>query len=252
MRTFLTLVRRELGAFFVSLTGYTIIASVLLLLGFSFTDMLEKLNNDRTGVVAPLTELFYSTFYFWLILLLTAPVITMRSFAFEKWSGTYETLMTTPVSDWQVVLAKFTGTLLFYVLTWLPLFGCIAVVRYFTGEPSLLDPWTSASTFLGIVLIGSLYMSIGCFASALTRSQILAAMNSFVLGLGLFILSLRSLVPAPSTDWAAKVFSYISLSEHMEDFARGFVDTRHIVFYLSWTLVFLFLTLKVVESRRWK
>src|SRR5256886_12629003 len=111
MRAYLTLVRRELGAFFVSLTGYTIIASVLLLLGFSFADRLEKLNNDRAGVVAPLTELFYSTFYFWLILLLTAPVITMRSFAFEKWSGTYETLMTTPVSDWQVVLAKFTGTL---------------------------------------------------------------------------------------------------------------------------------------------
>jgi ABC-2 type transport system permease protein len=252
MRTFLTLVRRELGAFFVSLTGYVIIASVLLLLGFSFTDMLDKLNDDRAGVVAPLTELFYSTFYFWLILLLTPPVITMRSFAFEKWSGTYETLMTTPVSDWQVVLAKFTGTLLFYILAWLPLFGCIAVVRYFTREPSLLDPWTSASTFLGIVLIGSLYMSIGCFASALTRSQILAAMNSLVLGSGLFILSLRSLVPAPSTDWAAKAFSYISLSEHMADFARGFVDTRHIVFYLSLTLVFLFLTLKVVESRRWK
>ena len=188
MRTFLTLVRRELGAFFVSLTGYVIIASVLLLLGFSFTDM----------------------------------------------------------------LAKFTGTLLFYMLTWLPLFGCIAVVRYFTREPTVLDPWTTASTFFGIMLIGCLYMSIGCFASALTRSQIIAAMNSFVIGLGLFVLSLRKLVPAPSADWAAKVFSYISLSEHMEDFVRGFVDTRHIVFYLSLTVVFLFLTLKAVESRRWK
>ncbi len=252
MRTFLTLVRRELGAFFVSLTGYVIIASVLLLLGFSFTDMLAKLNDDTKGAVAPLTELFYNTFYFWLILLLTAPVITMRSFAFEKWSGTYETLMTTPVSDRQVVLAKFTGTLLFYMLTWLPLFGCIAVVRYLTREPTVLDPWTTASTFFGIMLIGCLYMSIGCFASSLTRSQIIAAMNSFVIGLGLFVLSLRSLVPTPSADWAAKVFSYISLSEHMEDFVRGFVDTRHIVFYLSLTVVFLFLTLKAVESRRWK
>ncbi len=252
MRTFLTLVRRELGSFFVSLTGYVIIASVLLLLGFSFTGMLAALNDDPRGVVAPVTELFYSTFYFWLILLLTAPVITMRSFAFEKWSGTYETLMTTPVSDRQVVLAKFTGALLFYLLTWLPLLGCIAVVRYFTREPTLLEPWTTASTYLGILLIGCLYMSIGCFASALTRSQIIAAMNSFVIGLGLFVLSLRSLVPAPSTDWAAKVISYMSLSEHMEDFARGFVDTRPIVFYLSLTLVFLFLTLKAVESRRWK
>ncbi|HYT60990.1 MAG TPA: ABC transporter permease [Haliangiales bacterium] len=252
MRVYLTLVRRELGAFFVSLTGYVIIASVLLLLGLCFTDMLAKLNDDPQGVLEPMTELFYSTWYFWLILLLTAPVITMRSFAFEKWSGTFETLMTTPVSDWQVVLAKFTGTLLFYVLTWLPLFGCIAVVRYLTREPTLLDPWTTASTFFGIVMIGCLYMSMGCFASALTRSQIMAAMISFVIGLGLFILSLRRLVPAPSADWAARVFSYISLSEHMEDFVRGFVDTRHVVFYLSLMLFFLFLTLKVVESRRWK
>ena len=250
MRTYCTLVRRELGTFFVSMTGYTIIASVLLLLGFVFMDMLVKLN--ASPMEAPLTEVFYSTYYFWLILLLTAPVITMRSFAFEKWSGTYETLMTTPVSDVQVVLAKFTGTLVFYVLTWLPLLGCIAWVRYLTREPTVVDPWTTASTFLGMGLIGCLYMSMGCLASALTRSQIIAAMNAFVMGLGLFILSLRTLVPAPPTDWASRAFAYISMTEHMEDFARGFVDTRYIVFYLSLTAFFLYLTLKVVESRRWK
>ena len=137
MRTFLTLVRRELGGFFVSLTGYVIIASVLLLLGFSFTNMLAAMNGDPNGVLAPLTELFYSTLYFWLIVLLTAPVITMRSFALEKWSGTYETLMTAPVSDWQVVLAKFTGTLLFYMLTWLP-------VRLHRGR-ALFHPGTDDS-----------------------------------------------------------------------------------------------------------
>ena len=249
MRAYLTLVRRELGAFFVSLTGYVIIASVLLLLGISFTGILDALNDSPTDV--PLTELFYRSYYFWIILLLTAPIITMRSFAFEKGTGTYETLMTTPVSDLQVVLAKFTGTLAFYVLTWLPLFGCVAVVRYLTGETKVLDPWTTASTFLGFVLMGCLYMSMGCFASALTRSQIIAAMNSLVLGLGLFLLSLRSLVPMPPADWATKLFAYVSLSEHLEDFSRGFVDTRHLVFYASLSIFFLFLTLKVVESRRW-
>ena len=249
MRAYLTLVRRELGAFFVSLTGYVIIASVLLLLGISFTGILDALNDSPTDV--PLTELFYRSYYFWIILLLTAPVMTMRSFAFEKGSGTYETLMTTPVSDLQVVLAKFTGTLMFYILTWLPVFGCIAVVRYFIGEAKVLEPWTTASTFLGFVLMGCLYMSMGCFASALTRSQIIAAMNSLVMGLGLFLLSLRSLVPMPPSDWAAKLFAYLSLSEHLEDFSRGFVDTRHLVFYASLTIFFLFLTLKVVESRRW-
>jgi len=250
MRAYLTLVRRDVGTFFVSLTGYVIISCVLLLLGFSFYDLLYKLN--ATKLDAPLTELFCSTFYFWLILLLTAPVITMRTFAFEKLSGTYETLMTTPVSDLQVVLAKFTGALLFYILTWVPLLACIAVVRYFTREPTSFDPWTTGTTFLGIVLMGCLYMSLGCFASALTRSQIIAAIISFALGLGLFILGLRELVPAPPGNWAAKIFAYISLSAQMEDFARGFVDTRHVVFYLSSTALFLFLTLKVVESRRWK
>jgi len=250
MQVFVTLVRRELGAFFVSMTGYAIIASVLLLVGFSFVDMLVKLNATPTH--APLTEIFHSTLYFWLILLLTPPVITMRAFALEKASGTYETLMTAPVSDLQVVLAKFTGTLLFYLLTWLPLLGCILVVRHYTNEPTVSDWRTLASTYLGLALIGCLYMSIGCFASALTRSQILAAMNSFVLGLTLFVLSLRALVPAPSSDWGARVFAYISLSEHMGDFARGIVDTRHVTFYLTLTGFFLYLTLKVVESRRWK
>ncbi len=250
MQAFVTLVRRELGAFFVSMTGYAIIASVLLLVGFSFVDMLVKLNATPSG--EPLTELFYRSLYFWLILLLTPPVITMRSFALEKASGTYETLMTAPISDLQVVLAKFTGTLLFYLITWLPLLGCILIVRSYTHEPTVADWRTLASTYLGIALIGCLYMSMGCFASALTRSQILAAMNSFVFGLTLFILSLRSLMPAPTTDWATRVFAYISLSEHMGDFARGIVDTRHVTFYLTLTVFFLYLTLKVVESRRWK
>jgi ABC-2 type transport system permease protein len=249
MQAYWTLVQRELGSYFVSLTGYVIIASVLLLLGFSFTDMLVKLNTIPMHV--PLTELFYSTLYFWLILLLTAPVITMRAFASERFSGTYETLMTAPVSDLQVVLAKFTGTLLFYLITWLPLLACIAVIRYYTGEPTLLDLRTTATTYLGIFLIGCLYMSLGCFASALTRSQIIAAMNAFVMGLGLFVLSLRALMPTPALDWGSQAFSYIALSEHMDGLVRGIIDTRHLVFYVTMTLLFLFLTLKVVESRRW-
>jgi ABC-2 type transport system permease protein len=249
MQAYWTLVQRELGGYFVSLTGYVIIASVLLLLGFSFSDMLVKLNTIPMHV--PLTELFYSTLYFWLILLLTAPVITMRAFAFERFSGTYETLMTAPVSDLEVVLAKFSGTLLFYMITWLPLLGCLAVIRYYTGEPTLLDPRSTLTTYLGIFLIGCLYMSLGCFASALTRSQIIAAMNAFVMGLGLFVLSLRALMPTTPLDWGTQIFSYIALSEHMDGMVRGIIDTRHVVFYLTMTVLFLFLTLKVVESRRW-
>jgi len=96
-----------------------IIATVLLLLGFSLNDILTKLNGEL--LESPITEVLYSTMYFWLILLLTTPVITMRTFALEKFTGTFETLMTTPVGDITVVLAKFFGSLIFYLIAWLPL-----------------------------------------------------------------------------------------------------------------------------------
>ena len=118
MQAYITLTRRELASFFVSMTGYVIITGALFLMGLSFVVLLVKLQSEPTPM--PLTELFYSTPFFWLILLLGAPVITMRLFALEKFSGTFETLMTTPVSDLQVVLAKFTAAIIFYMLMWLP------------------------------------------------------------------------------------------------------------------------------------
>ena len=116
MKIYLTLLRRELAAFFFSLTGYVIIAAVTLLVGLSFVVLLTNLGNDPFTV--PVTEMFYSTFFFWLILLLATPVITMRLFALEKSSGTFETLMTTPVSDVQVVAAKFAAAVVFYIKFW--------------------------------------------------------------------------------------------------------------------------------------
>jgi ABC-2 type transport system permease protein len=113
MRAYWTLVRRELAGFFLSLGGYIIIAAALFLMGLSFVVILVKLQKPTP---MPVTELFYETPFFWLILLLTTPVITMRLFALEKFSGTFETLMTTPVSDFQVVAAKFTAALLSYGL----------------------------------------------------------------------------------------------------------------------------------------
>jgi ABC-2 type transport system permease protein len=249
MQVYLALVRRELEGYFVSLTGYVIITIMLLLLGFSFMDVLVKLNAQPSD--APVTEMFYNTFYFWLILLLTAPVITMRLFSLEKFSGTYETLMTTPVKDVEVVLAKFTGALVFYGLAWFPLLIYSWIVHQYSNDPGALEFRVLASTFLGILLIGSLYMSLGCFASALTRSQMVAAMVSYGLGIALFVLSLRALTAAPLPGWPAKVFSYISMTEHMEQFARGVVDTRPLIYYCTMTVFFLFLTVKVVESRRW-
>jgi ABC-2 type transport system permease protein len=249
MQAYWTLVRRELAGFFLSLGGYIIIAAALFLMGYSFVVILVMLQKPTP---IPVTELFYSTPFFWLILLLTTPVITMRLFAQEKFTGTFETLMTTPVSDLQVVAAKFTSALLFYVLMWLPFLGCLLVVRHYTNDTGALDGGVVGSTFLGIVLLGALLVSLGCCASALTRSQAIAAMISMGFGASVFLLGyLASRLPAQKT-WQMQVLSCFDLFEQMRDFARGVVDTRPVVLLVSLTLFFLFLTLRVVESRRWK
>lgn len=249
MRSYLTLVRRDLGGYFLSLSGYVVIAVVLFLLGLSFVEVIEAFNGESLN--APLTEVFYSTMFFWLILLLGTPVITMRLFAQERFTGTFETLMTAPISDLAVVLAKFTAGLVFYVVTWLPLLACLLIVAHYTPEGNPLDWRPVGSTFLGIGLMGALFVAMGCFASALTRSQILAAMVALALGITLFLLSFLRANPGEGTGWLAGVANYISLLTSMEDFVRGVVDTRHLFFHLSLTGLFLYLTLKVVESRRW-
>ncbi|HZL77646.1 MAG TPA: hypothetical protein VFC17_02255, partial [Candidatus Limnocylindrales bacterium] len=123
MSIFWALLRRELAAFFFSLTGYVIIAVVTLLTGLSFVVLVQNLGTDPSAM--PVTEMFYLSFYFWLILLMATPVITMRLFALEKASGTFETLMTTTVGDAQVVAAKFTAAVVFYMIAWLPLLACL-------------------------------------------------------------------------------------------------------------------------------
>ncbi len=250
MRAYCTLTRRELASFFVSLNGYVIIAAAVFLMGLSFVVMLYDLQAEATPV--PITQLFFSTAFFWLIVLLASPVITMRLFALEKFSGTFETLMTTPVSDLQVVLAKFTAAMVFYLVMWLPLLAYILILRHYTWDAEALDWGLIGGTFLGIALLGGLFMSLGCFASALTRTQIIAAMISFTLGFTLFLLSFLPGHLPLTAGWVGTILSYFALADHMNDFARGLVNTRYVVFYVSLAVFFLFLTLRVVESRRWK
>jgi ABC-2 type transport system permease protein len=250
MRIFSALLRRDLAAFFLSITGYVIIASVTVLTSLSFVVLLTAF--ATRPFTAPVTEMFYSTYFFWLIVLLVAPVITMRLFALEKSSGTFETLMTTQVSDLQVVAAKFAAAIIFYMVAWLPMLACLSIVRHFTSQSGGLDAGTVGGMYLGIFLTGCLFLSLGCFASAISRSQMAAAMISFVLGVSLFSLSfLARLIPV-TAQWQSQVLSCFGLFDQMDDFARGVVDARTAVFYVTATFFFLFLTLRVVESRRWK
>ena len=250
MSVFRALVRRELSAFFQGPTGFIIIAAVMFLIGLGFVVVLSGLNGEATPM--PVTQVFYGTYFFWVILLLIAPVITMRSFAMERASGTYESLMTAPVGDWQVVLSKFAGALIFYMILWVPLLICSVVVRFYVGESAVLGLGTMFTSALGILMVGCLYMSIGCFASALTRNQAVAAVSGFALGAALFFTGFFSYFAGDRTDWLSQLARHISLANHMESFTRGVVDLGAIVFFLSLTGLFLYLTHKVVESRRWK
>ena len=250
MSVFRALVRRELSAFFQGPTGFIIIAAVMFLIGLGFVVVLSGLNGEATPM--PVTQVFYGTYFFWVILLLIAPVITMRSFAMERASGTYESLMTAPVGDWQVVLSKFAGALIFYMILWVPLLICSVVVRFYVGESAVLGLGTMFTSALGILMVGCLYMSIGCFASALTRNQAVAAVSGFALGAALFFTGFFSYFAGDRTDWLSQLARHISLANHMESLTRGVVDLGAIVFFLSLTGLFLYLTHKVVESRRWK
>ena len=250
MQAYRTLVRREIGSQFLSWSGYIVIASTVFLTGLSMVILIESIGNEPTH--RPLTELFFYSFSFWLVLLLAPPVITMRTFSLEKSTGTFETLMTTPVSDSAVVLAKFTGAMVVYAFLWLPLIPCLWLIRRFCHDPLSLDVGAMVSAFIGIYLIGMVFVAMGCLASALTRSQTVAAVMSFCGGAAMLLLGFLSLAFSGETSARGMVLSQLSLIEQMQDCAAGVVDTRAVVLYLSLTAFFLFFTKRVVESRRWK
>jgi len=250
MRIFWTLLRRELAAFFLSLTGYIIIAAVTLLVGASFVMFIRNLGTEPFNM--PITEAFFNSFLFWIIVILVTPVITMRLFALEKATGTFETLMTAPVGDLEVVLAKYMAAMIFYVLMWLPALACLPIVGYFANEKSALDAGTLGGVYLGIFFSGGLFLAAGCFASSLTRSQVVAAVVSLASGVILLIVAFLAQVVPATDQWQEQIVPYFNLFKQMDDFTRGVVDTRTVVLYASLSLLFLFLTLRVVESRRWR
>ena len=250
MSVFLTLTRRELAGHFFSLRGYVIMAGVQLLLGASLLTVVYLLNGRAYDL--PFTEKFPQTEFFWLVLLMVSPVITMRTFAQEKASGTFETLMTTPVSDGHVILAKFFGSYLFFMAAFLPMLTYPFLLEHYAHEAIDVDNGAVLSLGLGIALFGAFFMAMGCFASSLTRSQIVAAVLTFAAGTSLFMLGYLADLRPSEISWWHPILQHISILQHMEDFSTGIVDSRPIVYYLSLTCVFLFLTLKSVESRRWK
>jgi ABC-2 type transport system permease protein len=234
-----TLTQRELSTFFYSPIAYVVLAVFLVVTGMFFVS-----DNFVPGGEASLRITFGN--YLPVILVFIVPMLTMRLMSEEFRSGTIETLMTAPVSEVEVVLGKFLGTLVFYlVMLATTLLHVILVACYGSLDVGLL-----LCTYLGLILLGGLYISVGLFFSACTRNQVIAVLCSFVL-LAVFTF-LANYLARDQEGTLRVVLQHLSLIAHFQDFARGLVHTNHLVFFVTSTVLFLFLAVKTLESRRWR
>jgi ABC-2 type transport system permease protein len=250
MTKFFTLLGREIKSFFYSPIAYVVMCFFLFLTGFAFYIGVALLNRGPTDVTV--VQAFFNTILFWIAYLLIFPLITMRSFSEEFKLGTIESLMTAPVKDWQVVITKWLGCVIFYIILWLPTAIYFFVFNWATKAESAHAAGAYAGSYLLLLLMGMFYISVGCFASALTKNQIIAAIISLVMILVLLFAGLLQYVMLDVSGQLRDVFGYFSAIEHMETFSQGIIDSRAIVWYLSMTTFMLVLTYQVFQSRKWK
>ena len=243
MRKLLAIVEREWRAYFLSPLAYVILAAFLLVNGYIFYIIVNYLNSPGAAKGQALPFLFTNTF-FWFFTLFVVPIISMRLFAEERKAGTLEMLLTSPVSEGTVVLGKFLGALLFYVSLWLPTLVYVGILRAQTP----IDLGPVAASYLAILMLGGFFLSVGTFASTLTKNQIIAAILSFAMLIVIFSAGLlQNLVTDPAM---REQLSYFNLWEHMEEFTKGVVDTRRVVYYLSGMAFFLFLTTVSISTKK--
>lgn len=250
MRKFLTLLGRELGSVFHQPLAWVVLFFFLLITGFNFHAGVTLLAG--TGGTTTMVEAFFNTVYFWFPFLLIFPLITMRVFSEEAKLGTIEMLMTAPVRDIQVVLAKYSGVLVFYVILWIPSVFYFLLFDRVTGVSAAGAVGSYVGAYAMILLMGMFYCAIGCLASALTNNQIVAAVVAFAAVLFTFFLGLLGMFVPASGTFIKELTYYFSPLQHMMDFSRGIFDSRPVVFYLSATGVALFATFHVFQYRRWK
>jgi gliding motility-associated transport system permease protein len=251
MRKFYTLLSREVRSYFYSPIAYVVLVLFIFLTGFSFVYLEIPFMNQRP-LEATVQEVFFNSFFFWFAFVLSFPLITMRLFAEEFKLGTIEPLMTAPVRDWQVVLSKFFGALVFCIVLWLPTLLYFVIFQKITGQPAASSAGAYWGSYLILLLLGMFYISVGCLASVLTKNQIVAAIISFCAITLLFFLGLIRYVLLDISSDTRDLLGYFSAIEHLLTFSRGVIDTRPIVFYLSMTIVMLTLTYQAFQSRKWR
>ena len=247
MNGMLTVARREILSFFVSPIAYVVLTVWLVFCGIVFYLLALFFSAQPGGGGTNLLQGFFGgTTLFYLVLLVFPPVLTMRLFAEEKSSGTIETLMTAPVSEVQIVLGKYLAALLFWSILWLPTLTYVWLAAG-TGK-DVVDMGAIASTYLGLFCIGVFYMAVGLFMSAVSRNQIVAAMLTFMVLGGLFVVGLAAY--ATNDDQKRAVFEYLGIWAQMTSFAKGVVDTRYLVYDLSAAALALFLSVRVLAENR--
>jgi ABC-2 type transport system permease protein len=180
-----------------------------------------------------------------ILVLFLMPMVTMRTYSEEKRSGTIELLLTSPVTDFQIILGKFLGAMALYVCMLAVTLIHIALL-FMYGSPEWKPIVTS---YIGLLLFGGCFISLGLFISSLTKNQIVAGMVTFAVFLLLWIITWIGSFSGPTVD---KVTQYLSILDHLDDFGKGVLDTTHIVYYLSFITFGLFLTAKSVDSERWR
>ncbi len=245
MSGFFAVTRRELLSLWVSPLAWVLLFVFLTLQGTSFMLLVDHYSQhaDVSLDHGPVQG-YFASFFVPVSLLLICPALSMRSFAEERRSGTIETLMTAPVSAAAVVLAKFSATLLTYAAMWLPTTMYVVILR----ETGVVDWPVVAASYLGVLLIGASYLAVGTLMSALTKSQLIAMLLTTLTLFGLLILGIGERVFDPG--WMLEICRHVSVISQLDDFSRGLIDSRRVVFDVSLVALSLFLCARVVDSWR--
>jgi ABC-2 type transport system permease protein len=240
---------RELRAYFLAPLGYLVLFFFLVINGVIFASIISFLVDPRTGGSArPMDALFGGGggFFLWVIFLMICPVLTMRLISEELRSGSIEVLMTAPISETQVIVAKFLAAFTFFCALWLPTMAYGAIL----GHYAKVDWGPVAGGYLGVFGIGAMLLSAGVFASAMTRSQLVAFIMAFTFVILLFIIGL--LENLFNNETVKQALGYIDLVSHMDEFRKGIVDSRRLIYYASAVFFFLFLASRALEDRKWR
>src|SRR5918999_5314907 len=254
MRNVLAIAERELRSYFASPIAYAVIGLFALVFGWMFYAFLRyfigasmRMGPGMGQGPININEMLLRPLILQIsvVVLFVLPMVTMRTYAEEKRSGTIELLLTSPITDIQIILGKFLGAMALYACM-LALTMIHIAILFIYGNPE----WKPIVTgYLGLLLMGGCFLSVGLFISSLTKNQIVAAMATFAVFLMLWVINWIGTFVGPTMQ---SVLAYLSLTEHFDDFAKGVIDTKHLIYYASFMAFGLFLTVKSVDSERWR